>query len=161
MADTLLSQRLAARSGLVRERARPGAAIAAGLAAGSVFLTLLVALSVVAYDEPAWNVPQMIGAVLTGGAPGRLFDPSLALLGVMLNFTLATLYALAFAGIFGPGRRSPALGVAFGIALYFANLHGFSPLFPWFAELRTGDTLAAHALFGLLLANVYENLADD
>jgi hypothetical protein len=159
MADTTHSRRIPTRWAF-RERVDVGAAIGAGLAAGSVFLTLMVALSVVFYDEAVWNIPQMIGAVLSGAVPSRLFESRLALLGISLHFTLAVLYALAFAGIVAEAWRGATAGIAFGIAVYFVNLHGFSALFPWFAELRTLDTLAAHALFGLLLAHVYGNLAE-
>src|SRR5690349_15024259 len=159
MAEALLTRRLdAPRDPAARRRAEAGAALVAGVAAGSALLTLLVLLSVGLYDEPAWKVPQMIGATLRGPSAAELhaFDPALAALGVAIHFTLSVLYALAFAGLTADWRRFPALtGIAFGAALYFANLHGFTQLFPWFLELRTPDTLAAHAFYGLLLACIY------
>jgi hypothetical protein len=158
MTHATLAHRLAARQ--ARERVAVGAAVGASLAAGSVFLTLLVAFSVGLYDEPVWKIPQMIAATV-GSAPARLFEPGLALLGVGMHFALALLYGLAFAGLTMDLRRTATLGIAFGVALYFVNLHGFTYLFPWFAELRTLDTLAAHAIFGLLLANLYRNLAEE
>jgi len=158
MTHATLAHRLAAQQ--PPERVDVGAAVGASLAAGSVFLTLLVAFSVGLYDEPVWKIPQMIAATV-GSAPARLFEPGVALLGVGLHFALALLYGLAFAGLTADLRRTATLGIVFGIALYFVNLHGFTYLFPWFTELRTLDTLAAHALFGLLLANLYRNLAED
>jgi hypothetical protein len=158
MTQAALAHRLTARS--PREPVDAGAAVGASLAAGSVFLTLLVAFSVGLYDEPVWKIPQMIAATV-GSAPARLFEPTLALLGVGLHFALALLYGLAFAGLTTDLRRTASLGIAFGVALYFVNLHGFTHLFPWFAELRTLDTLAAHVFFGLLLANLYRNLAEE
>ena len=145
-----------------RRRADPAAALGASLAAGSVFLTLMVALSVGLYDEPAWKIPQMIAATLRAGGPARGFDPAWTLLGVAMHFALAALYALAFAGITAElrSRYTATLGVAFGGALYFVNLHGFTHLFPWFAELRTTDTLLAHALFGLMLARFHHELSE-
>ena len=158
MTHATLTHRLAARH--ARERVDVGAAVGASLAAGSVFLTLLVAFSVGLYDEPVWKVPQMIAATV-GNAPAHFFEPSLLLVGVGLHFALALLYGLAFAGLTTELRRTASLGIAFGVALYFVNLYGFTHLFPWFAELRTTDTLAAHALFGLLLVNLYRNLAEE
>ena len=158
MSQATLAHRLTARH--TRERVDVGAAVGASLAAASVFLTLLVAFSVGLYDEPVWKVPQMIAATV-GGDPARLFEPGLSLLGVGLHFALALLYGLAFAGLTMDLRRTASLGIAFGVALSFVNLHGFTYLFPWFAELRTTDTLAAHALFGLLLANLYRNLSEE
>jgi len=161
MAEILLNRRIAAtRDPAPRRRAEAGAALVAGVVAGSALLTLLVMLSVGLYDEPAWKIPQMIGATLkgTGGAGLRDFDPALAALGVAIHFTLSLLYALAFAGLTVELRRNAALaGILFGVALYVANFYGFTQLFPWFLELRTPDTLAAHAFYGLLLACIYKD----
>jgi hypothetical protein len=161
MAEALLERRLdAAHAPAQRRRAEAGAALVAGVAAGSALLTLLVLLSAGLYDEPAWKIPQLIGATLRGPAAAevRVFDPVLAAFGVAIHFTLSILYALAFAGITAEWRRHAALmGIAFGVALYVLNLHGFTHLFPWFLELRTPDTLAAHAFFGLLLACIYKD----
>ena len=161
MAEILLTRRFdAIRDPAPRRRPEAGAALVAGVAAGSALLTLLVLLSVGVYDEPAWKVPQMIGATLRGAdAAGlRAFDPALAALGVAVHFTLSVLYALAFAGLASEMRRNTALaGIAFGAALYFMNVYGFTQLFPWFFELRTPDTLVAHAFYGLLLACIYKD----
>ena len=160
MAEALLSRRVEARPPAEPRRAEAGAAVVAGIAAGSALLTILVLLSVAFYDEPAWKIPQMIAATLrgAGAAEEHVFVPSLSALGVAMHFTLSVLYALAFAGLVAEVRRHTALaGLAFGVALYFVNLHGFTQLFPWFGELRTLDTLAAHAFFGLLLACIYKD----
>jgi hypothetical protein len=160
MAEALLSRRVAIRLPAERRRADAGAALVAGVAAGSALLSILVLFSVAFYDEPAWKVPQMIAATVRGAAAAeeRVFVPSLAALGVAVHFTLSVLYALAFAGLVAETRRHTALlGLAFGVALYFVNLHGFTQLFAWFAELRTLDTLAAHGFFGLLLACIYKD----
>jgi hypothetical protein len=58
-----------------------------------------------------------------------------------------------------PEAAAPWVGIAFGVALYFGNLYGFSRIFPWLAELRTLDTLAAHVLFGIVAATLYRHLA--
>jgi hypothetical protein len=161
MAEILIARRIDATRGTAgRRRADAGAALVAGVAAGSALLTLLVLLSVGLYDEPAWKIPQMIGALLRGpdAAALRVFDPALAALGVAVHFTLSLLYALAFAGLTVDLRRNYALaGMLFGATLYLANFHGFTQLFPWFLELRTPDTLAAQAFYGLLLACIYKD----
>jgi hypothetical protein len=58
-----------------------------------------------------------------------------------------------------PEAAAPWIGMTFGVGLYFGNLYGFTQLFPWFAELRTLDTLAAHVLFGIVAATAYRHLA--
>ena len=54
---------------------------------------------------------------------------------------------------------APWIGIAFGVALYFGNLYGFSHIFPWLTQLRTLDTLAAHVLFGIVAATTYRHFA--
>jgi hypothetical protein len=140
------------------------AAIGAGLFADSVLLVALVMLSVVIYDESPWKILRMMAAIVRGEsalAPGGAFDLELVAIGVLMHFALSLLYAFALAGVLVDFRRwfAPWVGLLFGVALYFANFHGFTRMFGWFAELRTPDTLLAHALFGLLLARAYCTLA--
>ena len=167
MSQSLSTRRVAARSSALRARphqVRWSAAVASGLAAGTALLALLVALGVFLYDESPWKIPRMVAATLRGEAalqPEGAFDPVLVALGLVLHYALSVLYALALAGVVADFRRwfVPWAGLAFGIALYFVNFHGFTALFSWFTEMRTVDTLLAHALFGVLLARIYCALA--
>jgi hypothetical protein len=102
----------------------------------------------------------MVAALARG--PGALepddeFDLAIVAIGLTLFYALSMLYGLALAWILteAPRRHAGLLGIAFGVALYFANFHGFTAIFPWFAEYRTVDTFVAHALYGLLLARGY------
>ena len=156
-------QRLAHPVAIARPR-RPridvGAAITAGLFSGAVLLGLLIGFGDVVYGEAPWKLLRMIAATVQGPqalAYPEEFDARLVLTGGVLHFLFSVLYALALTGVVAEARRAFAawLGLAFGVALYFANLHGFTLLFPWFAELRTVDTFLAHAFFGLLLAQAY------
>lgn len=143
-------------------RAGPSAAAAlqAGLFAGTAVLVVLQVLAVVAYDESPWKLVRMMAALARGPEalePADEFDATLVATGLALHYALATLYALALACILTdtPRRHASVVGIAFGVALYFGNLHGFTALFPWFAEMRTVDTLVAFAFFGFLLARSY------
>ena len=159
MLEARLPQRIASRRtrGPAPARIEWNAVVAAGLLAGTAMLALLLVLSTAVYDESPWKLVRMMAATVRG--PGALspesqFDPALAAIGLSIHYGLALLYAAALAGLLADFRRDyvPYLGIAFGVALYFANVYGFTRLFPWFAELRTLDTLLAHAFFGLLLA---------
>lgn len=166
MPQVLSAPRIARSSAL---RTRPAriyrrAALGAGLFAGAALLLLLVALGVAIYDESPWKLLRMVAATVHGAgtiAPADAFDLSLVGTGVLLHFALSVLYAFALAGLLADFRAwaAPWVGIAFGVALYFANFHGFSHVYWWFVELRTLDTLIAHALFGLLLARAYCLLA--
>jgi hypothetical protein len=150
---------------LPSERLHAGAAIASGLFCGAVMLGLLTGFANVIYGEEPWKLLRMIAATVAGPqslAQPDEFDARLVLMGTLMHFLFSTLYALALAGVLVECRKAlaPWLGLAFGTGLYFANLHGFTLLFPWFAELRTIDTFAAHAFFGLLLAQCYAVLSE-
>lgn len=145
---------------LPARRLDAGAALAAGVFAGAVLLGMLVGFSTVIYNEEPWRLLRMVAATVSGPQALLLandFDARQVAMGALLHFLFASLYALALAGVLVECPRVLAswLGLAFGIALYFVNLHGFTALFPWFAELRTVDTFVAHAFFGLLLAQAY------
>ena len=142
---------------LTRPHPEVSSALWAGSFAGVFLLLALAFLSISIYDESPWKLPRMIAATIRGPAalePAGEFDLVLVMLGVGVHFALTLLYAFALLGLIVDVKRwtAPYLGLAFGVALYFVNLYGFTQLFPWFAELRTADTLAAHAVFGLLVA---------
>ncbi|HET9652524.1 MAG TPA: hypothetical protein VFP36_10050 [Usitatibacter sp.] len=140
------------------------AAIGAGLIAGTVAFALMQSFAVLVYDESPWKLARMMAAIVRGPqalAPQDEFDAAIVALGLGTHYTLSLLYALALAGVLRelPRDMGPLIGLAFGVTLYLANLHGFTRLFPWFAELRTIDTLVAHAVFGLIAAGAYCGLA--
>lgn len=166
MVDFNLPQRLPTRSHplLALGNLNVSAATLAGMVAGTLSLLVMVMLSTSVYDESIWKLPRMSAAVIAGkGAlePDDEFSATLVALGVLVHFALALLYSLALATLVKdmPEAAAPWIGMTVGVALYFANLHGFTQLFPWFAELRTLDTLAAHVLFAIVAATAYRHLA--
>jgi hypothetical protein len=42
--------------------------------------------------------------------------------------------------------------------LYIVNFEGLTRIFPWLVELRGGETLAAHVVFGVVAALLYWRL---
>jgi hypothetical protein len=125
--------------------------------AGSAMLLALGVLSITVYEEPAFKILAMIAATVHGPAMiERMadFDATLLATAFAVHFSLAFLYTMALACVLRdlPAWSGPWVGIAFGALLYYANLHGFTLAFGWFAELRTADTFVAHLLFGLLLA---------
>ena len=162
MQQLSIPSRRAALPARALARARPSAAAAlqAALFAATVSLVLMLFIGIVAYDESPWKFLRMVAAMARG--PGALepddeFDFPIVALGLGLYYSLAMLYALAAAPLLGdcPRRYANIVGIALGFALYSVNFHGFTALFPWFAEFRTADTLFAHLAFGFLLARAY------
>jgi hypothetical protein len=143
-----------------RRRPDPVAALASGLIATVFVFLALQLISVVIYDESAWKLPRMVAALARGAGalePDDEFDAAIVAIGAALFAALSLLYALCLCRIVAdaPRRHAGLIGIAFGVALYYANFHGFTALFPWFVPLRTPDTLIVHALFGFIVAQGY------
>lgn len=141
-----------------------GDAFDSSLRAGAVFLLVLVACSVALYDESPWKVLRMIAATAMGpGAlsPADVFDGWVVAKALALHFGFCVLAGTALATLVASRPRLPAswVGLAFGAALYMLDMHAATIAFPWLAELRAADTLAAHLLFGLLAAQGYADRA--
>ena len=47
----------------------------------------------------------------------------------------------------------------FGLVIYVVNFHGFTAVFPWFADARGWIAVFSHAVFGLVLGAVYRPMA--
>lgn len=145
---------------LPRRRVQPIAAIQAGMLAGAVALGLFLFMGSVVYDESPWKFLRMIAAMVRGRdalEPDDEFDALPVGIAFILHFALSALYALAICALVAdtPRRYGAFIGIAFGVALYHANLYGFTAIFPWFSPFRTIDTFAIHAIFGLLVAKGY------
>jgi hypothetical protein len=167
MVDFNLPQRLPARGRPLHflGNLNLSAASFAGMFAGMLALAAMLMLSTLVYDESVWKLPRMVAAVVAGrGAlqPDDEFSFTLIGIAVVVHFALALLYSLALATFVKdmPEAAAPWIGMTFGVALYFGNLYGFTQIFPWFAELRTLDTLAAHVVFGIIAATAYRQLAN-
>ena len=166
MMDFPILHRLPARVGpspFLRNYDVP-AAVAAGLVAGTIAIVAMLAMAMAVYDESPWKMPRMIAAIAMGPSalqPEDEFAFAVVATGILLHFALALVYSFALALLVKdpPDAAAPWIGLAFGVALYFANLHGFTRLFPWFVPMRTLDTLGIHALFGIVAATTYKQLA--
>lgn len=130
---------------------------ATALFAGAVMLLALGLLSITVYEEPAFKLLAMMAATVLGPEAlqrGTDADARVLATAFAVHFGLALVYATALAAVLRdlPRWSAPWAGMAFGALAYYANLHGFTFAFDWFAELRTLDTFVAHVAFGLLLA---------
>lgn len=102
---------------------------------------------------------RLTAAVLFGRdvlPPPATFDLKMMLAATAIHFLLSILYAVLLLPLRMPRMASSLLvGAGFGIMLYFVNLHGFTAIFPWFAEARGGITLIAHIAFGMMVQLAY------
>lgn len=149
---------------------RPGrvgirAGIAAGIAAGisSTLAQAVVWLASGRFPETLFRDARLAAAIVMGRSvlpPPSTFDAPAMIIASLVHFALSVAYGLLLGAAIRERRVSAAAaGTVFGLALYAVNLHGFTLLFPWFAQARTWDTLLAHLVFGWTAAWVYRRLS--
>lgn len=144
-----------------------GRILVSGFLAGTVATAaqlLLWWISSVSLPEVLYRDTRLTAAIVMSHEVirlERLFRPpewTVWLAATAIHFALSFAYAAIFHAIAGRlrvrGLGLPALGLGFGLALYFINMHGFTFVMPWFALVRDGITIAAHAAFGLCLGLV-------
>ncbi len=141
-------------------------AVVAGLCAGTVFLVLdILYLTLVKHLEPwvffRYAASLVLGERVVPPPPG--FDAGIVLVGLLVNYVLAILYAFILASIIHRwGLLVGVIGGAlFGAAIYFINLYTFTLIFPWFYALHSVPFLVSTILFGIVAGGVYELLDYD
>jgi hypothetical protein len=153
------------RPGLVKlygaqVRRRLAAVLVAGVAAGTLSTLVQAALWVAFTDAwPAilYRDARLAAAVVLGPAvlpPPATLDWTVMATATIVHFALSIGYAAIVAAWIGARPFGPALaiGVLFGLLLYAVNLHGFTHVYPWFAQARGWITVAAHVAFGVVAA---------
>lgn len=142
-------------------------AVLAGFAAGVVATAFQIALWwVSAASVPAilFRDARLTAAIVMGREvlpPPATFDATIMVVATLVHFALSIAYGLSLSAILSRlgarlgWPRCLLAGMAFGVALYAVNMYGFTLVFPWFAAARDWITLAAHAVFGAVVAIVY------
>lgn len=144
------------------------AAGVAGFAAGAVLMVLDLLWSSMFNADGPWRTSHMIAPLFLGTEPLRTtgygFHAGVVSVALAVHYVLGTVFGLVMGAIMvqlhaddQPGRAL-ATGGILGIALYLLNFHGLTSFFPWLAELRGGDTLAAHVVFGCVAGLLYWRL---
>jgi len=148
---------------MTSERTVPilGSAVKAGLIAGLIFMVVEMLLVWLAMGMNPFAPPQMIAAIVMG--PDVLPDAIppgsnivVLMVGMLVHFALAVILAFVFKYLAMALRLNGTMlivaGVVFGLIVYVVNFYGMSSIFPWFAMARNWIGIAAHAIFGLVLA---------
>lgn len=138
--------------------------VLSGLFAGTVATLaqlLLWWLAAVPLPEVLYRDTRLTAAIVLPAsvlAPESLFQaPSTLMLltATVIHFSLSFSYSAIFLYLSkhceAVAQRPLTAGLAFGLLLYGVNMYGFTLLMPWFALVRDGITIAAHAVFGLCL----------
>lgn len=150
-------------------RCRPDwrAAVLAGLIAGAVYMVLELLTARFLLYQGAWGTVKMVAAIILGreALSADAFNWTIVLAAGTVHFALSIILAAALALILSSFRFDTSLGLAsvvgivFGVVVYLVNFYVFGRYMNWFDEARGWEILFAHALFGLVAADVYCNLA--
>jgi hypothetical protein len=137
-----------------------GALVLASIAAGTLSTLVQVVLWLLFTD--AWPAilfrdARLAAAIVMGASvlpPPASFDPAVMLVATVVHFALSVVYTALVAWLVGrhPPGHAMALGAGFGLALYAVNMHGFTLVYPWFAQARDWITVVAHVVFGVVAA---------
>jgi hypothetical protein len=142
------------------------AAVVSGFAAGAVLMVLDLVWSALFNAHGPWRTSHMIAPIFLGAdsmAADFRFSLGVVAIALAAHYTLGIVFGLVIAAIMAQLRlespaRSLATGAVLGALLYLVNFHVMVGLFPWLVDLRGVDTLAAHLLFGMVAATLYERL---
>lgn len=140
------------------------AAAVAGLAAGAVLMVLDLLWSSTFNPAGPWRTSHMIAPIFTGRTGDTFhytFSVGVVSIALATHYVLGIVFSLVMAALITqlrldatPGQAVGA-GAILGIALYVINFDGLVGFFPWLAELRGGETLAAHVVFGMVAGFLY------
>jgi len=144
------------------------AAAVAGLAAGAVLMVLDLIWSSIFNAHGPWRTSHMIAPIFIGTdalkTSGYAFSVGVVSIALATHYVLGIVFSLVMAALISqlrmdatPGQALGA-GAILGIVLYVVNFDGLVGFFPWLAELRGGETLAAHAVFGGVAGLLYWRL---
>ena len=151
-------------AGAGARRTRASALLLAAVAAGTLSTAVQAALWLLFKDD--WTAvlyrdARLTAALLLGTSvlpPPASFDFGVMAAATAVHFALSLVYVALLAPVVD-GRSAAwatAVGAAFGLALYGVNLHGFTILFPWFAQARDWIAVAAHVAFGVVAALAWQ-----
>ncbi|WP_354685451.1 hypothetical protein [Cupriavidus necator] len=142
------------------------AAVVAGLIAGAVYMVLELLTARFLLYQGAWGTVKMVAAIILGreALSADAFNWTVVLSAFTVHFALSIILSAVLAMILSSFRLDSSMalasvaGIVFGVVVYMINFYVFGRYFNWFDEARGWESLFAHALFGLVAADVYCNL---
>lgn len=141
-------------------------AVIAGICAGAVFLVVNSLYLALGAHVGTWVALRYMASIVLGPRvlpPPATFDAGIMLVGLVVNFALAILYALILAAIIHRWGLLVGLigGGLYGAALYGITIYTFTLWYPWFFALNSIPFFLSFVLFGVVAGGVYESLDYD
>src|SRR5437763_4843092 len=144
------------------------AAAVSGFAAGAVLMVLDLVWSSIFNAHGPWRTSHMIAPLIIGTdtlrTTGYAFNVWVVSVALAIHYVLGIAFGLVMAAVMvrlradaTPGRAAAA-GSFLGLVLYMIKFAGLPLFFPLLVDLRGGETLAAHVVFGLRAGGLYWKL---
>lgn len=147
----------------MERRSHPLSFVGAGLAGGAVFLVVELLFLPPTKHVPYDWIMRLLAAFMAG--PVTLTAPPSMDAGLVAPaLGMHAAFSLAFGWIFCRMEdtltfwRAIAFSVAAAFGLYMFNLYVMTWVFPWWASVRGGATIAAHLLFGVTTVLAHKGL---
>lgn len=139
-----------------------GAAIWAGLIAGTIFLLLNVFLIPAVVGGDGWVIIHYLASLILGEQvlqPPFGFDLLALVVALAVNYVLALIFSVILALIIHRWGLLTGiiLGALFGLAIYGINFYTMTLLFPWFFAINHWLFAVTHVVFGALAGGIYES----
>lgn len=139
------------------------AAAWAGGIAGAVFGMAEMLMAWMFMGQSPWGPPRMIAAMLMGKSvlpPPAAFEMGIMMMAMAIHFMLSIVLGMIFSWIVHrlSGTSATAIGVVFGLTVYFVNSHLMLPFFTGSTQAHYGVNLANHLIYGVALGSAYAGM---
>jgi len=134
-----------------------------GAVAGALFITVEMFLFAATGEGSLWEPVRLSASIAMGSrvvATSAPFTFDIFFIGMLVHFVLSILYAVILGMIIRNRQPGAAVlvGAIFGLALYGLHFYGLAMVYPWVANARGWIAVAAHVLFGVSAAWMYNHL---
>ncbi|RBA24320.1 hypothetical protein [Herminiimonas fonticola] len=141
-------------------------AAVSGFAAGAVLMVLELLWSTIIMGASPWETSHMVAAITMGqdALQSTDFDLLIVSIALITHYVLGIAFAIVLSFLIASFHFDSSIGMVlltgavFGAVLYLFNFYGMVQFFSWFAEMRGWATVAAHVIFGMVVASMYWKL---
>ena|SRR5579862_1681 len=135
----------------------------AGVIGGALLITLEMFLLPLAGKGTMWDPVRLSASIALGNNAITMSHPftfDIFFVGTFMHLVLSVLYA-AILGLVIRRMQPPsavAVGILFGLALYFFHFYGLASFYPWVVGFRNGIVIFSHLVFGASTAWIFSHL---
>lgn len=132
----------------------------AGFAAGTVFLSMNMALNPTMNDVEATFILRYFAAMVLGSDVLMDISTPQLIVGVLVHYVLSLVFTLVIAIVIHRWGLMVGIigGAILGLAIYAINFYTMTVFFEWMFAIRSPLLVISHVVFGAVAGGVYESL---